>query len=242
MSAEDFNSDPSMGIAFTQSVAEAMGINNNSVSILGVNEVNSTSPSRRLMGGLLRSLSMSVSAPSDSRGGTRRLNAVRLNVNYVVILVMQSLGFQDSDEAVSQLRESIEYSVNTGEFTDILKAVSQSLSLKILENVTSASVAITKVVLAYNSASPTSHPTSQPSLPVSHKSSGSEDALSEGGLIGVIVAALVIFLLLVVFGVLHCLSTKKIAPRIIPVQNTGVNPNFDSVRDVVDPSGAVQEL
>jgi hypothetical protein len=162
VSADDFNSDPAVSASFTQSVAEAMGIDSDSVEILGVTESNSTS--RRLLGlggsggggGGLR-LSF-LSRPED-----RKLGSVTLTVDYAVVLVMQSLGYQDADEAVSQLKQSIEDSVSTGEFTEILKTVSSSLSVAILNNVTAATVAVKKVVLSYNSASPTLHPTSQPS-------------------------------------------------------------------------------
>jgi hypothetical protein len=81
---------------------------------------------------------------------------------------------------------------------------------------------VKKVVLSYNSASPTLHPTSQPSV---HRKPSSDSApgLSGGGLIGVIVAAAVVFLLLILLVALHLYSAKKPASQIIPVQAAADN-------------------
>jgi hypothetical protein len=219
VSAADFASDPSVGISFTQSVAEAMGISNNSVEIVNVTEVTPSSASassgRRVSvvaaiarGGLRSSFLSSPLAEPESPDGARRLSEVSLQVDYVVTLVMQSLGFQDSDEAVSHMKQTIQESVSTGEFTEILKAVGA------LANATATRVTIKKVVLAYSSPSPTLRPTSQPSTP--HSATRNEknpSALSEGGLIGVIVSCGLLSCLFIAIYVsrLFSLSSKQVA-------------------------------
>jgi hypothetical protein len=182
VSADTFNSDAEVRISFTESVGEAMGVSNNSVQILGAKEIDANTTSRRL-------LSLRSSFLSQLR--VRKLNDVRLNIDYSVIVVMQSLGFQDADEAVGHLKQSIEDSVSIGEFTDLLL----SRNVKSLQNVSATGVSVTKVVFSYNSMSPTSQPTSQPSVP-KKSSSDSNPGLSQGGFIGVIVAAGVLFLVL----------------------------------------------
>jgi hypothetical protein len=184
VSENTFNTDAGVRISFTESVGEAMGVSNNSVQILGAKEIYVNTTSRRL-------LSLRSSFLDQER--VRKLNDVRLNVDYTVNVIMQSLGFQDADEAVGHLKQSIEESVSIGEFADLLK----SRNVKSLENVSATGVTVTKVVFSYNSMSPTSHPTTQPSVHYSKRSSASSNpGLSPGGFIGVLVAAGVLFLVL----------------------------------------------
>jgi hypothetical protein len=200
VSADTFNSDAEVRISFTESVGEAMGVSNNSVQILGATEGNTTTNSRRV-------LSLRSSSSSHSQATVRKLNDVKLTVDYAVIVLMQSLGFQDSDEAVDHLKQSIQDSVSIGEFTDLLKSKSANLV-----NVSAAEVTIKKVVLSYNSMSPTRHPTSSPtSPPTSHSSkkssSDSKPGLSRGGVIGVTIAVGFVFLILL--GLVYYVFTPK---------------------------------
>jgi hypothetical protein len=223
VSAEDFNSDPSVGISFTQSVAEAMGISNNSVEITNVTEVSATSSSSGSGSGRRLRL-LALSSGSRQLGGS---SEVSLQVDYVVTLVMQSLGFQDSDEAVTQMKQSIQDSVSTGEFSEILKTVSKALSVNILANVSASQITIKKVSLAYSSPSPTLRPTSQPSLPHTDKKSSSDPhALSGGGLIGVIVAGGVILCLLA--GLLHFFTSPQ-TKEVVDVSVVKSGPGFELV-------------
>jgi Na+-transporting methylmalonyl-CoA/oxaloacetate decarboxylase gamma subunit len=115
-----------------------------------------------------------------------------------------------------------------------LKAVGKSLSVSALANATAAQITIKKVVLAYSSPSPTLRPTSQPSTP--HSATRNEknpSALSEGGLIGVIGAAVVIFFLLALALFICHWKTKKVGPRIIPIATRPTVPEFSHVGEAV---------
>jgi hypothetical protein len=236
VTAADFNSDPAVSSSFTQSVAEAMGVDDSSVEILGVTESNSSSRRLGLLGLRLSSsvTSLTSSSSSTSPELSRRLGTVKLTVDYAVVLVMQSLGYQDADEAVSQLRQSIEDSVSTGQFTEILKTVSTSNAVTVLANVKADQVTVKQVVLSYNSAPPSLFPTSQPSVHHKRSSSDSESGLSGGGLIGVIVAAAVVWLLIISFLGFYLYSTKKLASQIIPVQAAESNFIFPPADAVIE--------
>jgi hypothetical protein len=174
---------PSLKITFTQSVAVAMNINNNSVVIGNISQVSST---RR----------MSISSLRSERG----LSATpALNIDYAVIIVMQSLGFQDPDEAVSSLIDSIQGSVSTGEFLDILKEVSQTYSMDIFADASTPAVTITKVVLSYNSPAPSTAPTMLPTSLVVKSRSSQAFISSNGGLIVIVVVAGVVLIGLLTF-------------------------------------------
>jgi hypothetical protein len=237
VTAADFNSDPAVSSSFTQSVAEAMGVDDSSVEILGVTESNSSSRRLGLLGLRLSSSVTSLTSSSSSSSPpelSRRLGTVKLTVDYAVVLVMQSLGYQDADEAVSQLRQSIEDSVSTGQFTEILKTVSTSNAVTVLANVKADQVTVKQVVLSYNSAPPSLFPTSQPSVHHKRSSSDSESGLSGGGLIGVIVAAAVVWLLIISFLGFYLYSTKKLASQIIPVQAAESNFIFPPADAVIE--------
>lgn len=124
-----------------------MNINNNSVVIGNVSEVSTTT---RRMAGLRSDRALATTST--------------LNIDYAVVLVMQSLGFQDADEAVSSLLDSIQGSVSSGEFLDILKEVSQTYSMDLFANAYTPEVTVTKVILSYNSPAPSPAPSTSPTL------------------------------------------------------------------------------
>lgn len=206
VAASDFQT-PNFRITFTKSVAAAMNINNNSVSIGNVTE---SSSSRRMSGfGIGSGLRASSAHPNHLLTAT-----TTLNIDYSVILIIQSLGFQDPEEAVLSLVDTIQGSVSTGEFLDILREVSNTFSMDIFANAATPDVTITKVTLSYNSPAPSSSPTHQPTHET--HTHPAKQMLSPNGLIGVIVAAVFVFLIAVVVIVVSMFGGFKLPATVAP--------------------------
>jgi hypothetical protein len=160
---------------------------------------------------------------SEGRLRTRRqLTSVVLLVDYSVLVVMQQMGFQDSSDASSFLTNLITSVVESGEFGDRLASVSSSLGVTVFVNTTVSGVTVSEVVVKYLSPAPTYAPTRRPTISMAptreptktaHSSkSDSSSSLSDGGLIGIIIASCVVGIALIgslVYYFLSKASTQK---------------------------------
>jgi hypothetical protein len=147
---------------------------------------------------------------------------VVLLVDYSVLVVMQQMGFQDSSDASSFLTNLITSVVESGEFGDTLALVSASLGVTLFVNTTVSGVTVSEVVVKYLSPAPTYAPTRRPTISMAptreptetaHSSkSDSSSSLSDGGLIGIIIASCVVGIALIgslVYYFLSKASTQK---------------------------------
>lgn len=205
VSADDFLNTPGSQDAFVDTVASSLNVSSEAVTILGVTE------------------SILNATESEGRLRTRRqLTSVVLLVDYSVLVVMQQMGFQDSSDASSFLTNLITSVVESGEFGDTLALVSASLGVTLFVNTTVSGVTVSEVVVKYLSPAPTYAPTRRPTISMAptreptetaHSSkSDSSSSLSDGGLIGIIIASCVVGIALIgslVYYFLSKASTQK---------------------------------
>jgi hypothetical protein len=157
------------------------------------------------------------------RHDQRRLNSPELFIDYKVLAIIQSLGFQDATEATSFLVTALSDTISSGNFATTLAEKSESLGIRVFVNVTTNAAVVTQVIVSYNSATPTSAPSSAPSIsfaPTStptlsptttNMNNGSSGGSSEGNsaVTIIIVFSVVFCCMLIALGILWLYRFKQ---------------------------------
>jgi hypothetical protein len=193
----DLQADATAQQAAIVTMSQTMsGVTSNQVSIESI-----TASGRRLALAPLIVRSIRVGSISTTAGGS--------NVNYVISAYLEQLGYSPSqvESAYASLTSQITSSIQTGLFTQNLKANGQTLGLTTFQSASVTAIPSysepTVTILA--TASPTSLPTFSPTE--EKRSRGDDDALSDG-----VIAATV---LMTLFGVgmiavfIYCIVQRK---------------------------------
>lgn len=171
---------------------------------------------------------------------TRRLTNLRLhissqsviksiNIEYVVKLSIQSIGFQNSSDAINFLKVSIESSVSSGNFVNILRNSSNSELSKLFQNVTALTPTLVNILIIHNSNSPSFSPTNTPTTSFLPFKSSDNQTLSQSGLVGVIISGC--FIVCCLFILIGYFTFKKLKENQISSIESNYHENISIEQD-----------
>ena len=223
ISKDTFINTPNVKESFIESVATALYVPENTINITNVTEYTQTTNAAK------QSLQQQHKSTNHLflRSSHRNLDAsnVQLQINYVVRVLVDPTDLDNSNTIINSLQDTIQTSVSSGQFSDILQSVSKSYSIQAFINVTTNQVVIQAIKLLYNSPSPTFSPTSEPTQP-HHSNGGTSKAFNTTYLILIVVLGT--FFICVLIGCTYYLRRTKRNLKIIPVAPS--TPQFDEVQ------------
>lgn len=230
ISKDDFINTPNVIQAFVESVANTLGLSNNTIHVTNVTEFNSSTTTTIIQKRSSKKHQQQQYKPvkhSYLRSKLRNLvsNNKKLQIDYVIIVVVDPVDMDNPTSIINSLQDTIQISVSSGEFTDTLLTISQSYSIEVLNSVTLDTVVIQDVRVVYNSASPTSSPTFSPTQIVKERSEPNQ-LVTTNDLI-IILVLCIFFLVCVIIILIYYFIKVKRNYKIIPVAPS--TPNFDEV-------------
>jgi len=187
---EEFLNNSNATAAFKSTVATNLDVDEEAVVITNITD--STGERR-----LLRMMDSSE----------RRLSTPVLLIDYSVIVVIQSLGYQNASDAAAFIITSLQESISSGNFSATLTEKSTTLGVVLLNNVTANTITVKEFKVTYNSASPTSIPTSAPSISYAPTAAPTRLPGSQGSGSGSDNVIIIVVIVVVLIGVIGLVAT-----------------------------------
>jgi hypothetical protein len=180
VTAQDFQGTDGADGSVVTTVADILNISESSVRVTSITDV-----------------------PIEER--RRSLIATVLLIEYVVTVLIQEVGYQDSNAASTFLSEQMNLAVTHGKFEKTLENAAANLGISLFKNASLVGLpVVTSIQVQYLSPVPSRSPTPAPSF---QSNSGGGGGV-EGALIGIIAAA-VFLLLCFCIGVVYCVRRNK---------------------------------